>query len=223
MLSSGLHGKHILGRGFSIVELLVGVAVGLFVVGGATKLVIDNISNNRALLIETRLNQDLRAAADIVIRDLRRGGYWSAASALTGVTWPAASNPYRTITLSVANGASQVAYSYNGTGFTGYQVSTSSALQARTGGNWQDLTDANAMRVLAFDITPTVQQISLGANCTPACALGSPGCPVINVRRYDILLRGQAMANGAPVASVVRELRESVRVRNDEVPNPTCP
>ena len=63
-------------RGLSIVELLIGLAIGLFIVGGAIKLFVDNLTNNRRLLLETRVNQDLRAAADLIARDLRRAGYW---------------------------------------------------------------------------------------------------------------------------------------------------
>ena len=55
---------------------MVGVAVGLFVAGGAAKLFVDNLSNNRRMLVETRINQDLRAATDLIARDLRRAGYW---------------------------------------------------------------------------------------------------------------------------------------------------
>jgi prepilin peptidase dependent protein B len=62
-------------RGLSIIELMVGVAIGMFIIGGAIKLFVDMFGNNRRLLIETRVNQDLRATADIIARDLRRAGY----------------------------------------------------------------------------------------------------------------------------------------------------
>ena len=64
-------------RGLSIIELMVGVAVGLFVAGGAAKLFVDNLSNNRRMLVETRINQDLRAVMDIMVGDIRRAGYWT--------------------------------------------------------------------------------------------------------------------------------------------------
>ena len=64
-------------RGMSIIEMLVGVVVGLLVVAGASKLMIDSFGENRRLLLETRVNQDLRAAADLIARDIRRAGYWA--------------------------------------------------------------------------------------------------------------------------------------------------
>ena len=67
--------------GLSLVELLVGATIGLFLVGGAAKLFIDSIGDTRRMIIETRVNQDLRAAADLMARDLRRAGYWQGALA----------------------------------------------------------------------------------------------------------------------------------------------
>jgi Prokaryotic N-terminal methylation motif len=61
-------------RGLSIVELLVGVAIGLVVVAAAALLVSGQLVENRRLMIEAALQQDLRATADIITRDLRRVG-----------------------------------------------------------------------------------------------------------------------------------------------------
>lgn len=206
--------------GFSVVELLVGVAIGLFIIGGGIKLFVDALQGNRRLLLETRVNQELRAAADIVARDLRRSGYWT--QSLTGVVWPAATNPNNALALSVANSASQATYTYDGAGITGIRVSGAGALQAQVGGNWQDLTDTGVVLIptngTGFSITPDIQPISLGGNCTPACALGSPGCPVLNVRRYIIRIRGTSTDG-----TVVRQIEEAVRVRNDQIANPSCP
>jgi type IV pilus assembly protein PilW len=68
--------KRTLQQGLSIVELMVGIAMGLFITAGAIKLFVDNLGSNRQLLLETRLNQELRTAADIVARALRRASYW---------------------------------------------------------------------------------------------------------------------------------------------------
>jgi len=82
--------------GLSMVELMVGVAIGLFVVAGATMAVSNQLGDNRRLMLETQIQQDLRAAADVIARDLRRSGYWASAQ---GGVWHAgavavASNPY---------------------------------------------------------------------------------------------------------------------------------
>ena len=63
-------------RGMSLVELMVGITVGLLVVAGASLLVSSQLSENRRLLLETQVQQDLRATADIIARQLRRSGHW---------------------------------------------------------------------------------------------------------------------------------------------------
>jgi type II secretory pathway pseudopilin PulG len=60
--------------GLSIVELMVGITIGLIVVAAATVLVSTQLAENRRLLLETQLQQDLRATADIITRELRRAG-----------------------------------------------------------------------------------------------------------------------------------------------------
>ena len=71
-------------RGLSLVELMVGVAVGLFVVAGASFVVATQLGDNRRLLLETQIQQDLRATMDIITRELRRAG---AIPTLLNVVW----------------------------------------------------------------------------------------------------------------------------------------
>lgn len=62
-------------RGLGIVEMLVGLALGLFVIVGAL-IMFSNFTNDSRLLVQdTRVQQDLRATADLITRDLRRAGY----------------------------------------------------------------------------------------------------------------------------------------------------
>lgn len=158
-------------RGLSIVEFMVGIAVGLFIVGGATKLFADYIVSNKRLLLETRVNQDLRAAADIIARDVRRAGYWN--DSLTGVwgtgSTSIAANPHATGAGQVSSTASSVSYSYGreisgNTGgldsneYAGFRLQTVSGvdtLQMQDGQNmWQAITDPGTVRVTAFSVTP---------------------------------------------------------------------
>ena len=44
-------------------------------------------------------------------------------------------------------------------------------------GNWQALTDATLLAVTTFSITPTVEEIDLGALCSKPCPAGSSTCP----------------------------------------------
>lgn len=217
-------------RGLSLVELLVGLAVGLFIVGGATKLFVDHITDSRRVVIESRVSQDLRAAADLIARDLRRAGYWQ--NAMSGVVYPAALNPYR-VTVTTGGATPNVTYSFSRDATENNAINTTganenfgfklenSALLSQTGSNvWNQLTDPNAVVVTSFNIAEDFREVSLGSSCAPVCALGSPGCPSVKVRRYTFTIVGNAPA---PNANIVRRIVESVRLRNDELPIANCP
>lgn len=85
--------------GLSIVELMVGIAISLFILAGATLVLTSQLDGNRRLLLEAQLQQDLRTAADMISRDVRRAGYWGRAYCNV---WPGvedlvncpAANPY---------------------------------------------------------------------------------------------------------------------------------
>ncbi|MES1161637.1 MAG: prepilin-type N-terminal cleavage/methylation domain-containing protein, partial [Rhizobacter sp.] len=63
-------------HGLSLIELMIGVAIALFIAVAGSTLLVGHLRENRALLLEARLTQDLRTAADLITRDLRRAGYW---------------------------------------------------------------------------------------------------------------------------------------------------
>lgn len=105
-------------RGLSIVELMVGITISLFILAGATLVLTTQLDNNRRLLLEAQLQQDLRTAADMISRDVRRAGYWGRSycnvwpGALDLVNCPAG-NPYNTMTPAVAPapaGTTQLVY-----------------------------------------------------------------------------------------------------------------
>ena len=217
-------------RGLSLVELLVGLAVGLFIVGGATKLFVDHINDSRRVVLESRVSQDLRAAADLIARDLRRAGYWQ--NAMSGVVFPAVLNPYRA-TVTTGGAAPAVTYSFsrdasennliNTTGANenfGFKLENSALLSQTSNNVWTQLTDPSAVIVTSFNISEDFREVSLGNSCTPVCALGTPGCPSVKVRRYTFTIVGNAPA---PNATIVRRIVESVRLRNDELPVANCP
>lgn len=225
-------------RGLSIIELMVGVAIGMFIVGGAIKLFVDMFSNNRRLLVEARVNQDLRATADIIARDLRRAGYWQGASSAFN-TAPGARpelNPF-----SSANAASNsITYAYDrgaGASAAGFSFANNQIYMA-VGGASQPLTDPATVRITRFEIAnsaSTVQWADLAQHC-PCVALGASapgGCsvaaiqalpegsasrPQVGARWVDIIIEGEATAASA----VRRQVVESVRLRNDQLRG-VCP
>ena len=212
-------------RGLSVVELLVGIVIALFIAAAASTLLASHLRENRALLLEARLMQDLRTAADLVSRDLRRAGYWGAA--VDGV-WvagagPVATNPYTALApAAAASDAASFRYSRdaveNGVVDSNEQFGfrlRNGAIEIQLGaGNWQALTDAGTLTITQFSVTPTVQELSLEAFCATACATGATACPPRQqVRSLALEITGRLVADVA----VTRSVRSAVRLRNDVV------
>ena len=209
-------------RGLSLVELMVGLVVSLIVVGGAISMMVRMQTTTWRLLHETRLNQDLRAAADVVARDLRRGGFWGNAiqgTLAVGAGSSVAQNPYAALSNSSSDGVSY-RFSRDATenntlddaerfGFRRHD----GVLQMQTSnGVWQDLTDDKNLRLTALTITPTLTTLALGSICSKPCAAGTPNCPVSTVRSLAVTLTGQSVRDSA----MVRSINLTVRMRNDE-------
>jgi type IV pilus assembly protein PilW len=222
-------------RGLSIIELMVGVAIGFFIIGGAIKLFVDMFGNNRRLLIEARVNQDLRAAADIIARDLRRAGYWTNA--------PAALNPAagasavaNTYAQATVIGTNSISYAYDrgaAASAAGFSLSASQIFMT-VGTASQPVTDPSTVQITRFEITNSAsssQWFDLAQNC-PCIAIaasgtaggctaaemlalpqGSASRPQVGVQYVDIVIEGQSTTDPA----VRRQIVESVRIRNDQI------
>jgi type IV pilus assembly protein PilW len=210
-------------RGLSLVELMVGIAVGLMVVAGASFVAVNQISDNRRLLLETQVQQDLRAAADMVARDLRRAGYWGAAQAgvWVGDDPNVAPNPYRDTSPDAPgeDAVSEVTFAYSrdvedgavddDRERFGFRLD-GGVIRMRLGGAWQALTDGNVLEVTRFDVNLNEQTAQQA--CFNECPGGGTACwPAQAVRRFTVEIEGRAVADPA----VVRSVRESVRLRND--------
>ncbi|OQK16827.1 hypothetical protein AU255_02680 [Methyloprofundus sedimenti] len=61
--------------GLTLVELLVGMLVGMIVMAGAISIFSNSFNSQSDNIQLTRLNQDLRAMMDIMERDIRRAGF----------------------------------------------------------------------------------------------------------------------------------------------------
>jgi prepilin peptidase dependent protein B len=225
-------------RGLSIIELMVGVAIGMFIVGGAIKLFVDMFGNNRRLLIETRVNQDLRAAADVIARDLRRAGYWR--NALSGVATTPTTNPYSAAAVTTV-AASGVTYAYDKDGVDivdntteqfGFRV-TGNVIEMRLGGSWQQLTDPHTVEItnlnLVQNAASSVQWATIADSCpcigagtcvapTSAASAVAGNWPQLGVRWVDVVIEGRSATD----ARVTRRVVESVRLRNEQTRG-VCP
>lgn len=224
-------------RGLTLVEMMVGIAVGLFVVAAASMLVVTQLNDNRRLLLETQLQQDLRAAADIITRELRRAGHWTLSERLVwSSSGPNENNPYVAVTPDAAT-STHTSFRYmrrpGEEGPFGFRLNTvGSGTEARgvvqtllASGGWQDLTDSLVLDVTTFAITPR-HSAALPLACPQLCADGSTDCwPTLTVRELVVDLVARSVRDPA----VQRSLTTVVRLRNDlvsfrtGVPHLACP
>lgn len=213
-------------RGVSLVELLIGIVIGLFIVGASLTALVAHLRESRTLITQSRLMQDLRTASDLVARDLRRTGYWGAAGqgvwsdTAVGRLASAISNPYTTL----ATSTSGIAFRYSRDPQENNQVDSNEqfgyrlrngVLELQLGAaSWQAMTDITTMKVTRFDIVPTEERLSLAGSCTTACAQADQGCPPqLLVRTLAVTLT----ALGTGDNPIERSVRTLVRLRNDAV------
>lgn len=220
--------------GITLVEVLVGLAVGLFIVGGGLTMLANFTGENRRLLLETRLMQDLRAASDLITRDIRRAGYWSTAS--TGV-WFAGGpdvppqNAYKSIIPGACDAAvlpAAVDTPANGTTLNalcyyiessvdnaisvaeryGFKLDGGVLYATIAGAAAQPLTDLSTIVISDFVITAAPQIIDASGYCAKTCTVN---CPRVVLREFEVLIKGNVPGD----TGIFRVLRSNVRVRND--------
>jgi prepilin peptidase dependent protein B len=62
-------------QGFTLVELMVGLAVGLIVIGGSLAMFLSTLQSSNHTLKMSKLNQDLTAVMQLMVNEVRRAGY----------------------------------------------------------------------------------------------------------------------------------------------------
>lgn len=225
-------------RGFALAELMVGLAVGLFIVATAALALTRHTAGHKRLLAEVQVQQDLRAAAELIVRELRRAGHWEGSPVgMWSDDAPASPNPYSDL-LALPNCNSNVAVPFEDTGtacgvlFSYDRPDTSAsakqigfrhhggAVEMRIGqGGWQAVTDAAAVQVTGFTLTMHRQVLDRTAFCASKCPTTQPECgPRQFVRDLDVTIVGRSAVDPA----VVRSLSTSVHLRND-LPVGSCP
>ena len=217
-------------RGLSLVELLIGIALGLVIVSSGLAVLASQLQESRALVLETRLLQDLRSASDFITRELRRAGHWGEANAgLWRADQPLRANPYQALQADASAGL-QLSYSRDAQENHRVDPQEVSAFRLRNqvvelqfgNGPWQALTDPATVQVMRWRLTPGQQDLALPGLCerpcgaAPAAGLDCP--PRLQVRLYELELQGRSPLD----TRIQRTLQTRVRVRNDAV-HGDCP
>jgi type IV pilus assembly protein PilW len=225
-------------RGLSIVELMVGMTVGLFVLAGASMVTASQLSDNRKLLLEAQIQQDMRAAMDIIMRDVRRSGYWANAFKSVSPATTVAANPYATagvlplgtdVVLAYTTSRDEDSFhaetnNVEANEWNGFKLNPSThAIEAQLSStNFQPLTDPSVVRITTFTAVVNTTAVELPVCSTPPCAMVSAPGPLtaacggvssLLVRDVTLTIAGEAAYD----PTVKRSLVSTVRLRNDQV------
>lgn len=214
--------------GFSLVELMVSIAVGLAIMAGVINIYANTVRSSSDTLKMARLDQELRTVMAVMARNIRRAGY--SGGAVAAVTGPSASNT----NLFTLNNPSQfgtemsgscLMYTYDddGDGFVddnkyerhafrlkggliqGRKSGTASlSCSSDTGStDWEAITDNDVIEITQLRFTLNENPVLVGVS--PASS------SQINVRNVNISLTGK-LKNTADVS---RTLTEIVHIPND--------
>lgn len=225
--------------GLSIVELLVGIAVGLFVLAGATMVTANQLSDNRKLLLEAQIQQDMRAAMEVIVREVERSGYWANAFTSVSPSTSVAANPYVPAGV-LSLGTNDVLAYTSSRDEDNFQQDTNNAepnelngfsldpstgaieVQLSSNSPRQQLTDPSIVKITTFTAVVNKTVIPLPVCSAPPCAMTSAagalnadcaGKSALLVRNVVLTMVGQAAYD----STVQRSLVSTIRLRNDQV------
>lgn len=216
-------------RGFSLVEILISMTLGLFLLLGLTTFMANTLVSDTKTMLMSRLNQEARSAMLLMVREIRRAGYWGTPTfALGPLTGAGAGslfiNPFAAITpITPGVPGSCILFRYDknhnalpeASEFFGFLRTNAGVVQmyAGTGATtcaggvgWAALTDARNSNVtaLSFALSAAAPAYVLEG---PLGALG----PSIRVRYVTIQMTVQSKAD----PSLTLRLQETVKLEND--------
>ena len=225
-------------RGFTLIELMVSLVLGLVVIGGVMGVFISTYQANSQNIKAIRLNEEMRAVVSLMSRDIRRAGEKTFDWTSTSPAWYATANPYSTANAWVVskqtgapdNSCIRLAYSISAAGTDdtnrfGYRLNSSTgqvqaynhqagewSCNSTDNGAWQSITDENIVWIQSLSFTVTTE----------------PGITGVAVRTVIVNLRAGThtrdtdpsnltAADCNNVDVVCRHIQEKIRVRNDAV------
>lgn len=215
-------------RGLSLVEMMVGLTLGLVLSLVLAKMLADSATSYGKNQQLARLNQEMRAAMELMAREIRRAGYWGSPApygtgALAGVgAGPGYTSPFSSLDVATA-GCVLFAYDTDSSGTlttTGPDERSAFLLDGeriymrkRSGGTtwtcgngagnaWEAITDSRNTRYTALGFTLQTS--------APTYVTGSSG-PNLRTRYLTITMSAQSTQD----AAIRQTLTESVKLVND--------
>jgi len=199
-------------RAYSLIELMISITIGLIISAAVLTMYVSIVKSDNDNLKSIRLNQDIRAAMGLIVRDLRRAGYNSGAVAdvLSGL----ATKPFQGLNIDTGNSCLNYSYDADKNGLSanesfGFKLdagaiqSSSNTTDCSANGVWLPLTDQFLVEITAFTL-----------NDVPVTVTIDPGPPVTSITTRQVTI--SITARLTRDTDVVRTISEIVEVRNVE-------
>lgn len=209
--------------GMTLIEVMISVTVGLFLLLGLTVFMSASLGSNVSITKTANLNQELRAIMTLMVRDIRRSGYWGSPSYVTGAIsgigfGSTFVNPFALDATTA--GCILYAYDLNQDGVLdenekfGFLLDNGAVLM-RTGvgsSTWNcTLAASNAWGYLSDTISTNITGLAFVETDSASIFITGSSGPNIRTRQITISISGQ-LANDS---SVRQTLTETVKLEND--------
>jgi len=226
-------------KGFTLIELMIAIALGLIVIAGAISFYVLTISGSTNTIKSAQLNYDLGVAMTLMANDIKRSGYWG--GAISGAD--SALNPFMAATerVKVLDSGQCVLYTYDASGddsdsngddvetdeYYGFKLDSGTIRMRLTGattadcsdGSWasSEIIDGDLINITALTFVPTYSCLNITNSASTIQATTSEcttaGDSIVEIRQVTITLTGQLVGD----SSVSETLSETVMIRNNRI------
>lgn len=170
-------------KGFSFIELMVGLVVGLILLVGAGGLFTATLGSNVNAVKQQRFQQTVQVLMHLMTSDIRRAGYAKDGVALTGNPY-VVSNSCILLSNSTANNNQQF-YGYKLVGNIIYRydasVNTNAVCDVTNFTGWTPVTDLNYIKVTRLFFDAGKVNLATSYDCSIAPATGADLIPRVTL------------------------------------------
>ncbi|MCK2087795.1 prepilin-type N-terminal cleavage/methylation domain-containing protein [Thauera aromatica] len=193
-------------QGVSLIELMVGLLIGLLVVAAVGGVYVSTTRSSADILAANRLNQEVRAITELMNFEIRRAGFGLDAGEES---------------VAIDDSGSCIVYRYQFGGSernAGFRLNAGQielkdggTLEDCSSGTWAAVTDSSMVNITALDFDAS------GSACFDRITSDAIDCSDlvsgVLVRRITVEIAAQLTAD----QSVAVQTRDTIRVRNDRV------
>lgn len=137
-------------RGFTLVELMIALVVGLVLIGGAGTFYIINLRANVDAVRIQKFEQTLQVLVESVVSEIRRAGYEAVGETLAAPIFDASVDECLMLSHSVPTGASPLYYGFKREE-DGVVYGFVDSVKPSCDGDWSPLTSKDIVKVTRFE------------------------------------------------------------------------